>query len=85
MFRPLIVVLGELAYLSSKLRFSHGARQFTIRELHRMAVHDLYRGSQESKEALLEKAFWWEDGPDGRTRILKNTPKGPETLFIQVV
>lgn len=83
--RPLIVVLGELSYLSPKIKFAQGARRFTIRELHRMALHDLYRGSRESREAVLEKAFWWEDSPDGRTRILKNTPEGPETLFVQVV
>lgn len=83
--RSLAAVIGELAYLRGWIVIlgKDGVR-YKMTDLHKLALQDLYSGHQDSRDALLEEAYWWEDDPGGHTRIMRQTPEGPVIWFSEV-
>lgn len=83
--RPLVSVLGELAYLRGWIfLMGRDGVRYGIMELMRQARRDLKRGPEELRKALLEPLYWREDDPDGHARIMRTTPEGPVVWLPEV-
>lgn len=84
MMRPLVVVLGELAYLRPWIRLAIEGDRYKVTELYQLAARDLYWGTRASKQALMARLWEWDNDPDGRTRIWRHNPEGRELYFEEV-
>jgi len=83
--RPLVSVLGELAYLRGRMSLlGPDGIKYNIRRLMDMARRDLKKGPEEARKALLDPSYWYEDDSEGRTRVLRQTLMGPEVVFVEV-
>ena len=82
--RPLVVVLGELAYLRPWIWLEIEGDRYKVTDLYRLAARDLYSGTQASKQALMARLWEWDSDPDGRTRIWRQDPEGRELYFQEV-
>lgn len=78
--RPLTTVLQELAFPDSKLVLVQGSRYYRIEEAAARARREAKSGHPDVQAYLSAPLFWWDEDPDGKIVVMRQTPEGPRPL-----
>jgi hypothetical protein len=78
--RPLTTVLQELAYLTPGLILIQGPRAYRIEREAARARREAKSGHPEVRVYLSAPLFWWDEDPDGKVVVMRQTPEGPRPL-----
>lgn len=78
--RPLTTVLQELAFPNSDLVLVQGSRYYRIEEAAARARREAKSGHPDVQVYLSAPLFWWDEDPDGKIVVMRQTPEGPRPL-----
>jgi hypothetical protein len=81
--RSLFVVLADLAFFKPKAVLTRGSGYWRIEALVAQARRDLKSGPEESRRALSEESYWWEEDAEGLAVVMRSTPPGPVAVFAE--